>query len=55
MSMLELFGYENLKSRAMSWWDSKSEEEQLELETWVAIIGPGLGSMLGIFLADLLF
>jgi len=50
MSFLESVGYENIKFTAMSWWESKSKDEQLKLETQFAILAPTIGTVLGTFL-----
>ncbi len=50
MNLLETIGYKSIERRAFSWWESKSKDEKLELETHAAIIAPAMGTLLGTLL-----
>ncbi len=50
MNLLESIGCKNIESRAFLWWESKSKDEKLELESHCAIIAPSIGTMLGTLL-----
>lgn len=50
MSLLESIGYKNIERNAYSWWESKSKDEKLELETYGAILAPAIGTLIGTLL-----
>ena len=41
---------ESIQSKASAWWASKTPEQQLELETHLAIAAPKIGTILGMLL-----
>jgi hypothetical protein len=47
MNLLELTEYKSIERSVLSWWESKSKDEKLKLETYGAIILPTIGSLLG--------
>ena len=53
MNLLETIKCENLQSRAFSWWESKSKEEKLEIETHCAILAPTIGVVIGTLLISI--
>jgi hypothetical protein len=43
-----------MKTKIYSWWDGKTQEEQTEVELMAAIIGPKVGSIIGMLIIYLI-
>jgi hypothetical protein len=50
MNQYILFWSGGMKTKIYSWWDGKTQEEQIEVELMAAIIGPKAGLIIGMLI-----